>query len=143
MYRDKELKTLRFTEQEFSEISYAELSEIVGRYNEAVEVFSDINLKKIAVNGFFLNAFLMSDNDPVKFFGKSILDLTVYQMNPFGKGKFYKSILEEGKDPPDYMYDSIEENGLEPIVNWFDGASAQIKSERERQKMASRGRGGR
>jgi len=140
LFKDHDLEKPAFSEEEFKEISYLELGDLVQKYNEAINVFDEENLKRIAVNGFFLNAFLMSENDPVKFYGKSVLQLTTYQMNLYGKGKFYKSILEEGKNPPDSFYDSIEERGLDPLVSWFDGAYAQIKSERNRREMKAKGR---
>ena len=141
LYKDDKFLEPYFTEEEFSNISYVDLSELVKEYNEVIESFTDENLKRIAVNGFFLNSFLMSDGDPVKFYGKNVLEMTTYQMNLFGKGRFYKSILEEGKNPPDMLYDQISENGLDPIVSFYDLAHAQIKSERQiAEARAKRGR---
>ena len=59
-------------------------------------------------------------------------------MSIFNKGKYYKSILEEGKDPPNSMYETIDQNGLDPIVGWFDTSYNQIRNERERQAMQAR-----
>ncbi len=138
LFKDRELKEPLFTEEEFENISYIDLSKLVQKYNEAVNKFTEMNTERIAVNGFFLNAFIMSDNDPVKFFGKSVLDLTMYQMSLYSKGKFFKSVLEEGKDPPESLYNSIEEKGVEPIVNWFNTAHQQIKNERKRKEMLAK-----
>ena len=88
LFKDKELTAPRFTEKEFQDLTYVELGDLVQKYNEVIDVFNELNVKRIAVNGFFLNAFLMSNNDPVKFYGKSVLELTMYQINLFGKGKF-------------------------------------------------------
>jgi hypothetical protein len=141
LYKDKELEKPYLTEEEFKDISYIELGELVEKYNEIIDWFTDQNLRRIAVNGFFLNSFIMSDNDPTKFYGKSVLEMTTYQMNLYAKGKFYKSILEEGKEPPDLFYEQVETNGLDPIVNWYDQSYAQIKNERAQQQMkAKRGR---
>ena len=134
LFKDKDLKIPYFTEEEYEDISYIKLGELVEKYNNAINKFTDKNSERIAVNGFFLNAFIMSDNDPVKFYGKSILGLTMYQMNLYSKGKYFKSILEEGKEPPDYLYDSMEENGLEPVVAWYHAAYLQIKNERNRRQ---------
>lgn len=138
LFKDKGLTTPRFTEKEFQDLTYVELGDLVQKYNEVIDVFNDLNIKRVGVNGFFLNAFLMSNNDPVKFYGKSVLELTMYQINLFGKGKFFKSILEEGKDPPDSIYNMVEELGLDPIVNWFDAAWAQIQAERAKREAMSR-----
>jgi hypothetical protein len=138
LFKDKELTAPRFTEKEFQDLTYVELGDLVQKYNEVIDVFNDLNIKRVGVNGFFLNAFLMSNNDPVKFYGKSVLELTMYQINLFGKGKFFKSILEDGKDPPDSIYNMVEELGLDPIVNWFDAAWSQIQAERAKREAMSR-----
>ena len=140
LFKDKELKNPYFTEEEFKEISYIELSDFVEKYNNSIDWFTDQNLRRIAVNGFFLNSFIMSDNDPTKFYGKSVLEMTTYQMNLYAKGKYYKSILEEGKEPPDSFYELIDKNGLDPIVSWYDGAHAQIKNERAMQAAKAKRR---
>ena len=76
LFKDKDCKNPSYSEEEFSELSYIELSEFVTIYNDAVSWFDDANIRKIGVNGFFLNSFLMCNNDPVKFYGKNIIDLT-------------------------------------------------------------------
>jgi hypothetical protein len=138
LFKDKSFTTPCFAEEEFRDLSYVQLGDLVQKYNKVINVFDELNIKRIAVNGFFLNAFLMSENDPVKFYGKSVLELTMYQINLFSKGKYYKSILEEGKDPPDIVYSQTEEYGLDPIVNWFDTAWAQIQSERARRNTQAK-----
>jgi len=140
LFKDKDLTKALFTEEEFKNLSYIELGDLVRKYNETIDVFTDHNIKRIAVNGFFLNAFLMSNNDPVNFYGKSVLALTVYQSNLYGKGKYYKSILEEGKEPPDYIYDQVEQNGLDPIVSWFETSFAQIQNERKMREVKAKQR---
>ena len=129
IYKDPELKTSFFTQEEFDNLSYRELGEVVTVYNNAISMFTEENIKKIGVNSFFLNAFLMVDNDPVKFFGKSVLELTVYQMNLFSKGKYYKSILMEGSEPPTEYYDD-EKEGVASLVKWFDTEHARMMTKR-------------
>ena len=64
----------------------------------------------------------------------------MYQSNLYGKGKYYKSILEEGKEPPDYIYDQVEQNGLDPIVSWFETSFAQIQNERKMREVKAKQR---
>tara|TARA_B100000287_G_scaffold333505_1_gene318671 strand:- start:1801 stop:2673 length:873 start_codon:yes stop_codon:yes gene_type:complete len=140
LFKDKELKEPLLTEEEFEDLSFIELNKFIVIYNNISLKFDQKNIDRIAVNSFFLNAFMMSNNDPVKFYGKSVLELTLYQMNVFNKGKYYKSILEEGKDPPNTLYETIDQHGLDPIVNWYNTAFNQIRNERERQAMQARSR---
>jgi len=141
LYKGGGLKKPFFSKEEFDDLSFWEVGEMVAKYNKATVRFSDINLKIIAVNSFFLNAFFMSDDDPVKFFGRNILDLTMFQMNIFSRGKFYKSVLTEGKDPPEQYYEDDCTDGLFELAKWYDVAHKQILSDREvqinNQKLAS------
>lgn len=132
LYKDEKLKDPFFTEEEFDELSYIELAELVKVYNKCITKFTEENTKRICVNNFFLNAFMMSDNDPVKFFGDSVLNLTIYQLNLFSRGKFYKFILEEGEAPPNSVVDQAEEKGVDQLVNFYDIEYTRIKNERER-----------
>ena len=75
---------------------------------------------------------MMADNDPVKFFGSSVLDLTIYQLNLFSRGKYYKFVLEEGEPPPESVSQQAEEKGVDHLVNYYDLEYTRIKNERER-----------
>lgn len=147
LFRDEELKEPMFSEEEFQNLSFRELAELVRTYNKAISKYKERNIKRIGVCYFFLNSFLMAENDPIKFYGKSVLDMTVYQQNLFSKGKFNKYILEEGKSPPESMYEMFETGGMDQVVSWFDNTHLQIQAERDRQKAqasaqnANQGRG--
>ncbi|MAF43993.1 MAG: hypothetical protein CMI54_07520 [Parcubacteria group bacterium] len=133
LYKDESLKEPFYTKEEFEVIPYSRVAEIVGIYNKSIEKFKDKNIKRIAVNSFFLNAFLMSENNPVRFYGHSVLEMTVYQMNLFSRGKYYKSILEEGKSPPDNIYEQVEAEGVDCLVMFYEMAFNQIQAERQRE----------
>jgi len=132
LYKDKECKSPLFTEEKFDDLGYTELGGLVKLYNDCMTKFDEDNIKKICVNNFFLNSFMMTDNDPVKFFGTSILDLTVYQLNLFSRGKYYKFILEEGNNPPESVVELSEQEGVSHLVNYYDLEYNRIKNERER-----------
>ena len=133
LYKNPELTEAAFTQEEFDDLTYRELGEIVRIYNKSIGQFTEENIKKIGVNSFFLNAFLMSDNDPVKFYGKSVLEMTIYQMNLYSRGKYYKSILTEGSEPPSEYYDD-EINGITNLVSWFDAEHGKMMGKRQAQQ---------
>ena len=142
LYKDPELKTRFYSEEEFDDLSYSELGEVVRTYNEAISQFTEENIRKIGVNSFFLNAFLMSDGDPVKFYGKSVLEMTIYQMNLYSRGKFYKNVLSEGGEPPsEYYEDDI--HGVSNLVKWFDAEHSRIVGKRQAQAAKMKQRSGR
>ena len=82
----------------------------------------------------------MCDDDPVKFYGKNVLELSMYQMNLFSRGKFYKSVLVEGKDPPEQYYEEDYPNGLQELAKWYEIQGNQIRTAREMQASKSRTR---
>ena len=137
-YKDEQLLEPYYTKEEYSELSYREVGAIVQEYNQAISAYSEKNIKRIAVNTFFLNAFMMSDNDPVKFYGKSILEMTVYQMNLYTRGKFCKSILQESEMGPPDQYYADEKGGVEDLTNWFDNEFNLINSRREQDRNRSK-----
>ena len=134
LFKDPELKEEAIAKEDFDAIPFSELNKFIVIYNEISFKFDEANISRIGVNSFFLNSFMMSDNDPVKFYGKSVLQLTLHQLSLFNKGKYYKSILEEGKDPPSNLYELMDKHGMDPIVSWFDTAYNQIRNERERER---------
>ena len=137
IYKDKELKEPYYEKEEFDDLTYRDMSLLIKQYNESISFYSEKNIKRIAVNSFFLNAFMMCDNDPVKFFGKPVLKLTIYQMNLFTRGKFCKSVLTEGENPPDeYYLDDIE--GVEKLMNWYDNQYNLISSRRQQDQLQSK-----
>jgi len=135
-YKEKELKELCYTEEEFDNLTNEGLAEIVGIYNRIVSVMSEENIKRIAVNAFFLNPYFICDDDPVRFFGKNVLELTIYQMNLFSRGKFYKSIINEGKSPPDEIYERPDY--IEKLARFYENAFNMLQADRRRMEAEAK-----
>ena len=100
LHKDVDLKEEFFSEEEFDELSDAELSLIINGYNNIASMFADINVKRIAVSGFFLNNFYLCKDNPFTFFGKPVTELTYHQVDLFSFGRYFKHILSELKSPP-------------------------------------------
>lgn len=113
-YKDEELKYPLFDSDEFNELEYGQLVPFFSAFADLAETVGENNLKKISVYPSLLNAFSLSGDDPTKFYGKSIVNLTLYQLELFGMFKTNKMILEQGDEPPQDYSD------LDKIVNWFD-----------------------
>ena len=62
--------------------------------------FADINLKRVAVSGFYLNNFYLCKDNPFIFYGKPVVGLTYPQTELFSFGRYFKGILTEIKPPP-------------------------------------------
>ncbi len=113
-YKDEELKEPLFNSDEFNDLEYGQLVPFFAAFSELAETVGEGNLKKISVYPSLLNAFSLSGDDPTKFYGKSIVSLTLYQLELFSMFKINKMILEQGHEPPSDFSD------IDKIVNWYD-----------------------
>tara|TARA_B100000700_G_C15006931_1_gene838994 strand:+ start:720 stop:1601 length:882 start_codon:yes stop_codon:yes gene_type:complete len=137
LFKSKDCKTPLFTKEQFEDLSFLEMGDLIKLYNYHSSRFTETNINKIAVNSFFLNPFFMSEDDPVKFYGKNVVDLTMYQLNIYSRGKFCKAVLVEGKEPPEQYFSENEIDGLLKLVQWYDSGYSQIKQK----KMATQKQG--
>ena len=109
-----------FTEQEFEELAENELIEYIALYNKSTKKFKHEILQKISVSGFFTNLFYLCDNNAHVFFGKPLVELTFYQIELFGSGRYFKSLMEQSDaNVPEEIKDNPEK-----IIEWFDSTKS-------------------
>ena len=127
VFKDNEFKEKKFTEAEFDDLSSTDVAEIVESYNSKMRKFHSKNLKRIALSGFFLNFYHLCDDNPLTFFGKAATQLTFYQAELFGHGRYFKHILQNSKNrPPDDIMDDPDK-----IIEWYEAStSAQAAMEK-------------
>jgi len=109
-----------FTEEEFEELEEGKLVDLIGTYNKSAKKFNSSDLKKLSVSGFFTNLFYLCENNAYSFFGKPLVQLTFYQIELFGYGRYYKSLIEnsDNKLPNEISSDP------EKIVEWFESSKS-------------------
>ena len=136
LYKDPECKTPVFELEEFDDLDQEGLFEAISLYNKNMEFFTERWIKMVAVIPSFLNSFFLCNDDPSIFFGKPVIELTIYQTDLFSKGKYLKSILNESEQdgPPEEAYDK----GLQEVVNWYDFQYSMIRSKREEEAVQAR-----
>ncbi len=115
-FKDRNMTIPLHSEQEFDELEEAELGRLTRLYNKQTEHFNASNLRKIAVCNFFLNTYYLCNDSVYEFFGKPVIDLTMYQSEVFGYGRYFKSVLAEFHDkiPKSLMSEP------EQLMNWID-----------------------
>jgi hypothetical protein len=127
-----------FTNESLDELDDFEFSEFLNIFHKNNEKFQALNLKRIAVSPYFLNFFYLCDNNPVRFYGKPVVNLTFYQAELFSQGCYFKNILSEMKDklPTDIM-----ENPDELVSMYETNKNVQGKFDNTAQgkEMAARG----
>ena len=100
VFKDPKLENPLFSDEEFDELSEEALGSVVVIYNDRMDRFADVNLKRLAVSGFYLNSFYLCKDNPFIFYGKPVVGLTYTQTELFSFGRYFKSIITELKHPP-------------------------------------------
>ena len=120
LFKNNQLKENIFTRKEYEEMDQSRLYAYIYIYNEALSSFTSKFIKQLATLPFFMNSFLICNDDPMIFFGKPIVELTNFQIDLFSTGKYYKSIMSSAGSPPESEYEDPEK-----LVEWYDGAEAK------------------
>lgn len=116
LFKEEGLKTRYFNDEEFEELTGQELYDIIEGYNSQMGLFGSEYLKKVAVSNFFLNFYYLCEDNPYTFYGKPIVNLTYYQLELFGYGRYFKQILSDSKTrPPEEMMDDPDQ-----IIEWYE-----------------------
>lgn len=124
-----------FEEEEFEELTEDKVLQLISIYNKSTQRFNSSNLKKIAVSGFFTTLFYLCGDNAHTFFGKSLVYLTFYQVELFGYGRYFKSLIENSTNkPPDEIARDPEK-----MVEWFDSSKS---AQETLDKSKSSGQGG-
>lgn len=113
-YSNKELTKPLFTEEEFDNLD--DINALIKIYEEKLSLFTEINIKRLAISAEFLNFFYLCDNKPYYFYGKPVTQLTYYQNELFCQGMYFKNKLSEiggeiplkFRDKPDDLIQWIE-----------------------------------
>jgi hypothetical protein len=109
-----------FSKEEFDELGEGQMVELIGAYNKSTKKFKSDALKRISVSGFFTNLFYLCSDNPFVFFGKSVVELTFYQIELFGYGRYYKNMIENSENKPP---EEISRNP-EKLVEWFESSKS-------------------
>lgn len=139
-YADANLKNRLFDEAEFDKLEDIKLIYLVKEHNEYISQFNEKNLKKLALSPFFLNLFYLCKNNPFTFYGRPVVELTYFQIQIFGHGMYFKSILQDLKsnnlsedilNDPDKLVEYYESTknaeeiiGKGKMSNDYDGPTA-------------------
>jgi hypothetical protein len=93
LFKDSALTTPFFAQNEFDYLTEAEMEEVTKAYNRAIDVCSENNIKKLAIQPFFQNYFGLTGDNLGQFFGKPICSLTFFQVRLLGCGAHFRHIF--------------------------------------------------
>jgi len=114
-YKDKELKELLYTEEEFDIIETEELSELMNKFADIHADFREDQMKLIAVCPFFINIFSLCGDNAYAFFSKPIIELTNFQTSLLNLGKYSRSLIMNSKAAPDEYYENPKK-----LHEWYE-----------------------
>lgn len=100
LFKEPELKTPYFTEEEFINLDNNDLIKLIGLINQSINDFTQNKLQKIALTSNFLELFNLSNENAYYFYGKAIVGLSFYQSSIFGYGKYFRNMLSSAETPP-------------------------------------------
>lgn len=133
-YKDKELKELLYTEEEFDLIDTSELSELMNKFADVHADFRDEQMKLISVCPFFVNIFTLCGENAYAFFSKPIVELTNFQTSLLNAGKYSKSLIMNSKAAPEDYYESPKK-----LSEWYE---LQDKSKQVKDGLSQQGDAG-
>ena len=113
-----------FSQEDYDQLTDKELSVIINLYNEKFVHFNERNFKRIAISNFFLNSFCLCKDNPFTFYGKPVVQLTLFQIETFSHAVFFKHILSNAPSkPPLYIMDDPDK-----LIDWHN-SSKSIKEQ--------------
>lgn len=125
LFQDKGLTTLLFEQSEFDYLSHDQMGQIIKEYNTAIEGCSELNVKKLAMQGFFQSYFGLVGDNLGQLFGKPICQLTFFQVRLLSSGALFRSIYQSANtafpkhvmDDPDLLieYAAAARKGKEEL----------------------------
>lgn len=127
LYKDPQLKNKYFESYDFfKEMDIERLAEYFFIYKDYVSNFNIKNLKKLVVSPFFTNMFFLSEDNIFNFYGRSLTELTQYQIDIYTIAKNYKAnLMKINKSPPKEYKD------LQELVDWYEGTSLVKKDSKD------------
>ena len=111
-FKDRDCKIKLLENDEIEDDKYGEL---IQKYNDFQEKFSGETIKKIAISPFFTNIFYLSEDNAYYFYGKPIINLTMYQSDLFSLGRYFKNILSNNQNIPGEVRNNPDE-----LMEWIE-----------------------
>lgn len=140
IYSDRQCSKHFFTDEDFSELSEEDL-EIFVKENDAIsQRLNESNIQHVVLRDFF-NMYISQTEDVSSFYGKPIIELSVYQLKLaiyarifFNMFQYHEDIPERMKKEPEAIFDFVERkknNSSKSNSNNESGASAIFGATKE------------
>jgi hypothetical protein len=116
IFKDGDFLEPFYTTEDFDELSNMQLHEMCNDYNDTMTNFKEKSLKKISLSSFFLNHFYLSEDNAYFFYGKPTSELTFFQSELYGYGRYFKGLMSRSKSKaPEEMKDDPDK-----LIEWYE-----------------------
>lgn len=125
VYKDKDLKNLAFSEEDFNQIEPENLADLVKQYHAVSEKINDESIQEAVLSDHF-SLYLGRIEHP-NFFNRPIYQLSKYQLMVLAYGKMFLNIFQNVENIPERIKKSPKD-----LLDFVD-------SQRKRQEKQSKG----
>ncbi len=110
-HRDRALSQPAFSADDITNLNDDETDALLFSYIDVITRFSPENLRHIVIAPFFTNQFYLCGDRIEAFFGRPVVQLSIYQSNLLSHGQYFRSILTNNDLPKEVLSspDKIEE----------------------------------
>jgi hypothetical protein len=123
LFKDESRLTPLFdSEEEIGDLDDSLYEELWSSVLEKIVNFDQKSIKLVAASAFFQNVLFLigKDGSASSFFGKPIVDLTVYQIDLLSNGMYYRSFIQNSTDKiPDYILSDSA-----ALIDWIESGSS-------------------
>ncbi len=125
LFTDKEFKVPAFSRDQYFDLDQFRLKLLLILNNNKLSELSKDNIDRVAAMPFFLNAVMLSKDNPQVFFGKSIIDLSNYQSELYTQGVRFCSVINKGQSPPSTA------SSIDYLIDFYEGALGTRRSRKD------------
>lgn len=140
IYSDPQCSRHFFTDEQFADLSEEEV-EFFTKENDAIaKRLNESNIQNVVLRDFF-NMYISQTEDVSSFYGKPVIELSVYQLKLaiyarifFNMFQYHEDIPERMKQDPEAIFDFVERkknNSSKSNINTEKGASAVFGATKE------------
>jgi hypothetical protein len=144
IYSDRQCLHHFFTDEDFAELSEEDLEFFVKENDAISQRLNESNIQHVVLRDFF-NMYISQTEDVSSFYGKPIIELSVYQLKLaiyarifFNMFQYHEDIPERAKKDPEAIFDFVERkknNNSKSPSNNDGGASAVFGATKEDLEM--------
>ena len=135
-FKDKDLKIKLLSDEEFDYLQDPDVADLTKAFGKYSERFEEENIKRISLCPYFLNFFSLSEENPMVFYGKPVVELTFNQVDLFSYGRYFRNMIQNMKRP----LTESELDDPDKIIDLFNSSQNAEKVTNKTQRKEGEGK---